>query len=52
MGSYVTVPLDLIRMTVDGLLRLDKPGNLGHGYWESTTTEKFWPEVSHRTDLM
>jgi FRG domain len=52
MGSYVTLPLDLIRMTAGGLLRLDPPGNIGHGYWELTTTEKFWPALGGWTDLM
>lgn len=52
MGTYVTEPLDLIQMTVDGLLRLVPPGNLGHGYMELTTTEKFWPARSEWTDLL
>jgi hypothetical protein len=52
MGSYVTEPLDLIRMTVEGLLRLDPPGNLGHGYYELTTTEQFWSALPTWTDLM
>lgn len=52
MGSYVTVPLELIGMTARGLLRLDPPGNLGHGYFELTTTERFWPELPNRTDLL
>jgi hypothetical protein len=51
-SSYVTVPLELIRMVSEGLLRLAPPGNLGHGYFELTTTERFWPAVSGWTDLM
>src|ERR1039457_5644095 len=52
MGTYVTAPLDLIQMTVDGLLRLVPPGNLGHGYMELTTTEKFWPARREWTYLL
>ncbi len=52
MGSYVTGPLDLIRMTTAGLLRLVPPGNLGDDYWELTTTERFWPELGNWTDLV
>lgn len=51
-GSYVSFPLDLIQMTFDGLLRLDPPGNIGHGYYELTTTDRFWPALSEWTDLM
>ncbi|MHB1309259.1 MAG: FRG domain-containing protein [Limisphaerales bacterium] len=52
MGSHVTVPLELIRMTAEGLLRLDPPGNLGHGYHELTTTERFWKALPSLTDLL
>jgi hypothetical protein len=52
MGTYVTEPLNFIQMTVDGLLRLDPPGNLGHDYMELTTTEKFWPARAGWTDLL
>jgi FRG domain len=50
MGTYVTLPLELIQMTVDGLLNLEL-STLGHGYFDLTTTDKFWPVLRERTDL-
>jgi hypothetical protein len=50
MGTYVTLPLELIQVTVDGLLNLELSA-LGHGYFDLTTTDKFWPVLRERTDL-
>jgi hypothetical protein len=51
MGTYVTGPLNLIQMTVDGLLRLD-PAAAGQSYHALTATEKFWPARAEWTDLL
>ncbi|MCU1237640.1 MAG: hypothetical protein JWP63_5607 [Candidatus Solibacter sp.] len=49
--SYPAFPLELIQMTVDGLLQLT-PSATGHNYLDLTTTEKFWPALRERTDLL
>jgi hypothetical protein len=51
-GDYVTFPLNLIRLTAEGALKLDPPGNIGHGYYELTTTDRFWAALPQWTDLM
>jgi hypothetical protein len=48
----VTFPLNLIRLTAEGALKLDPPGNIGHGYYELTTTDRFWAALPQWTDLM
>jgi hypothetical protein len=50
-GSYLTFPLNLIRLTIAGALTLRPPVPPNH-YHTLTTNEKFWTEVSSWTDLL
>ena len=51
MGTYATFPLELIRMAAEGQIRFDPPSS-GQRYFDLTTTEKFWPALFERTDLI
>jgi hypothetical protein len=50
-GSYLTLLLDLIRLTTQGALTL-RPPVAPSRYHTLTTNERFWTEVSSRTDLL
>ncbi|HZS57063.1 MAG TPA: hypothetical protein VFA65_21855, partial [Bryobacteraceae bacterium] len=51
-GSFVTLPLDLIRLTGEGALTLRPPDLQSSGYFTLTTNEKFWSKVGDWTDLL
>jgi hypothetical protein len=51
-GSYVTRPLDLTRLTVQGALTLLQPDERSNGFFTLTTNEKFWSAISEWTDLL
>jgi hypothetical protein len=51
-GSFLTLPLDLIRLTAEGALSLRPPDVQSSGYFTLTTNEKFWSRLGDWTDLL